>query len=216
MLMARRMKIIRDNIKYNDQVELCNLLSLFRGKKQMNVPDIHSIEETIRQITTNHCSVSRFGAGAMLLTGSKSIRFQNQSEQLSKRLDDVIKTQDKNHIVCISDTFTGLERYTRRARRFWRTHFYLFGDLWDKSLMPGRSYYNTFITRPYMDFKSKEKSGLWFNMLKSVWNRRNIIIVEGEESRLGVGNDLFDNASSIRRILGPPVNAFEKYDLILK
>ncbi len=34
-------------------------------------------------------------------------------------------------------------------------------------------------------------------------------------SRLGVGNDLFDNAGSIRRILCPPRNAFERYDRIL-
>jgi glycosyltransferase family protein len=81
--------------------------------------------------------------------------------------------------------------------------------------MPGRTYFNTFITRPYIDFKSKERCGLWFNMLKTVWDKRDVVFVEGEKSRLGVGNDLFDNASTIKRILCPPVNAFGKYDLIL-
>ena len=34
-------------------------------------------------------------------------------------------------------------------------------------------------------------------------------------SRLGVGNDLLDNAKSIKRILGPSRQAFSKYDEIL-
>lgn len=40
---------------------------------------------------------------------------------------------------------------------------------------------------------------------------RNIIIVEGVYSRLGVDNDLFDNALSIRRIICPAKNAYESY-----
>ena len=34
-------------------------------------------------------------------------------------------------------------------------------------------------------------------------------------SRLGVGNDLLDNAKSVKRILGPSSEAFSKYDEIL-
>ena len=48
-----------------------------------------------------------------------------------------------------------------------------------------------------------------------MWEEENILIVEGEYSRLGVGNDLFDNASSIERIICPSENAYEKYDKIL-
>ena len=42
-----------------------------------------------------------------------------------------------------------------------------------------------------------------------------MIFVEGALTRLGVGNDLFDNAAQIRRIEAPPVNSFDKYDEIL-
>ena len=35
-------------------------------------------------------------------------------------------------------------------------------------------------------------------------------------SRLGVGNDLLDNAKTIKRILGPSKQAFDKYDEILE
>ena len=43
-----------------------------------------------------------------------------------------------------------------------------------------------------------------------------MIIVEGEKSRLGVGNDLFDNVKSIKRILGPNVEAFQYYQKIFQ
>jgi glycosyltransferase family protein len=66
-----------------------------------------------------------------------------------------------------------------------------------------------------MDFADKSKSMGWFKKMKGIWNDRDIIFIEGEKSRLGVGNDLFDNARSIRRILCPPRDAFGHYDDIL-
>ena len=53
-------------------------------------------------------------------------------------------------------------------------------------------------------------------MLKQLWEARNVVFVEGAQSRLGVGNDLFDNAASIKRILCPAQNAFDKYSDILQ
>ncbi|WP_298651218.1 SP_1767 family glycosyltransferase [uncultured Proteiniphilum sp.] len=214
--MKYSMKTIADKVNYNLIVEFYNMLYLLLRKKQRIIPTIFSIEESIEKIIADRYSVSRFGDGEMLLIGKKPIRFQQQSDMLSRRLIEVIQSQNENHLVCISDSFQGLERYTRRARRFWRTHFYLYGTLWDTYLVPGRSYYNTFITRPYIDFKSKTVSTRWFNLLKRIWNQRSIIFIEGEKSRLGVGNDLFDNASSIQRILCPPINAYDKYDAILE
>ena len=48
-----------------------------------------------------------------------------------------------------------------------------------------------------------------------MWNNRNVVFIEGENSRLGYGNDLFDNANSIRIMLCPAKNAFEVYDKIM-
>ena len=48
-----------------------------------------------------------------------------------------------------------------------------------------------------------------------MWDSENLLIVEGAYSRLGVSNDLFDNAKSIKRILCPQENAFDRYDIIL-
>ena len=71
-------------------------------------------------------------------------------------------------------------------------------------------YSSTFISRPYMDLKDKSASVAHFEKLKKLWDKRKILIVEGENSRSGVGNDLFDNAQSVERIICPSRNAYSK------
>lgn len=50
---------------------------------------------------------------------------------------------------------------------------------------------------------------------KKIWDGRDIIFIEGKFTRMGVGNDLFDNAKSIRRILCPAENSWGSYPEIL-
>ena len=52
--------------------------------------------------------------------------------------------------------------------------------------------------------------------MRKLWENRDIVVVEGKFSTLGVSNDLFKNAKSIKRILCPAINAYSKYDEILE
>lgn len=72
------------------------------------------------------------------------------------------------------------------------------------------------MTRPYIDQHEKSIAGQIFNDFKKIFFARDIVIVEGEKTRFGVGNDLLSGAKTIRRIEAPAKNAFEKYDLILQ
>jgi glycosyltransferase family protein len=209
-------KRIQSKLKYGFTVEWYNFWWIVLLRKHKFIPKIASIDETLDYVIANRCSVSRFGDGEVLLTNpNKEIGFQVGDPKLAERLKEVLNSQSEGHIVCLSDTFRDLNRYTHSATRFWRTHFFLYENLWIDNLHPERQYYNTFITRPYMDFADKSKSMGWFKKMKGIWNDRDIIFIEGEKSRLGVGNDLFDNARSIRRILCPPRDAFGHYDDIL-
>ena len=53
-------------------------------------------------------------------------------------------------------------------------------------------------------------------LVKSLWKNRNVIMVEGEKTRFGVGNDLFDQVLSVHRILGPAESAFDYFGQLLK
>lgn len=207
---------LKYKLKYGLTVEWYNFWSILLRKKHKITPHVATIDETIDYIVNTRCSVSRFGDGEMLLTNSKKeIGFQTGNVLLAERLKEVFQSHQDHHVVCVSDTFYDLYRYNRKARRFWRTHFFLYESYWQQLLDPQRLYYNTFVTRPYMDFLSKDQCEKWFKKMKAIWDHRDIVFIEGEKSRLGVGNDLFDNAKSIRRILCPPRNAFDKYAEIL-
>ena len=65
-------------------------------------------------------------------------------------------------------------------------------------------------------WKSKRRIKKYVKKLKTLWDKKDIVIVEGEKSRLGIGNDLFDNTKSIQRIICPSENAFFLYDKILE
>ena len=206
---------IKSKLRYGCIVEWYNFWYIVLRKSQKQIPQIASIEETIQKIVKEGCSVSRFGDGEILLTNNKAIGFQKADSKLGERLKEVLQSNADGHIVCLSDTFTDIYRYNRKARRFWRTHFFIYGHIWDNLLIPNKQYYNTFVTRPYMDFAQKTQCGKWFHDMQAIWQDRNIIFIEGEKSRLGVGNDLFHNAKSIKRILCPPTSAFDKYDSIV-
>lgn len=216
MTLKELLNTFQYKLRYGSTVVWYNFWYIVLCRKHKIVPVVASIDETIQRIVDDHCSISRFGDGEILLTDPhKEIGFQKGDALLAERLKEVITSANSQHLICISDAFCNLERYNSRARRFWRTHFFLYDAWWSKLLTPGRKYYNTFVTRPYMDFESKEACERWFCSMKQIWNERDIVFIEGEKSRLGIGNDLFDNAKSIRRILCPPRDAFDRYQDIL-
>jgi glycosyltransferase family protein len=86
---------------------------------------------------------------------------------------------------------------------------------WYRATNRDETYGNTFITRYYIDKVDKSRAASTVNALKGMWKGRDIVLIEGEESRLGIGNDLFASVKSVRRIIGPKRNAFARYDEIL-
>ena len=67
-----------------------------------------------------------------------------------------------------------------------------------------------------MDQIDKGLSKKRFSKIQQIWNNEDLLFIEGEQSRLGVGNQLFDNTKSVKRILCPSLHAFSRYDEILE
>ncbi|WP_300727627.1 SP_1767 family glycosyltransferase [uncultured Bacteroides sp.] len=179
-------------------------------------PEVVSIEETLSYIMEHHCSVSRLGDGEIKLVAGKNLGFQKATKEIQQRMIDVLAHPIPNHIVCLPDIFRDLNQYEPGASRHWRKHLSYYRKYWYRYTDKNRKFYNAFISRCYMMFQDKSNVQKHFLHLKQLWDKKNIIIVEGEKSRLGIGNDLFDNASSIKRILGPNTEAFHYYDKIIQ
>lgn len=175
---------------------------------------ILGILDTLNYILAHNSSVARFGDGEMDIITGHSIPYQDYDENLANELKDIISSEsNESLVVCLSDVFEGLDRYNQSAVDFWKQHLNN-NYIYYKSLCKAPWYGSTFISRPYMDLVDKSLSNMYFKNIKNLWDERDILIVEGVNSRSGVGNDLFDNANSVERIICPSKNAYSKIDEI--
>ena len=172
------------------------------------------ILDTLNYILAHNSSVARFGDGEMDIITGHSIPYQDYDENLANELKNIISLDsNESLVVCLSDVFEGLDRYNQSAVDFWKQHLNN-NYVHYKSLCKAPWYGSTFISRPYMDLVDKSLSNMYFKNIKNLWDKRDILIVEGVNSRSGVGNDLFDDANSVERIICPSKNAYSKIDEI--
>ncbi|SEC07367.1 SP_1767 family glycosyltransferase [Paenibacillus sp. GP183] len=181
----------------------------------LSAPQIKSIDDTIAEILKNRTSVGRYGDGEFKLMNNQNISFQVFNSLLSQRLKEILLNEDPNFLVCLPDVFKDLSHYEDEPRNYWKLHMAKFRVKWYKFLNHEKVYYNSFISRCYYSYRDKSRCSEWFTQLKKIWDGREIVLVEGRKSRLGIGNDLFVNAKSIQRILVPEEDAFLEYDRIL-
>lgn len=179
-------------------------------------PRVENQEATINRITHEHCSMSRFGDGEFSLMLGESLKFQPYDEQLSKELKSILRLSPKENgiLVCIPDIFSGTSQFIPRAEKYWNKYLHNKRAKIYKLLRFDRDYYDSQITRFYVDYQDKTRMNEKVALLRTIWANRHILIVEGEKSRLGMGNDLFENAACVCRIVCPSVNAYSKIDEI--
>lgn len=187
----------------------------FFYRKITKAPEVASVDDTIDEIVNYKRSIARFGDGEIKLVAGKPISFQNNSPAIKKKMREVLSSDIDGLMIGIADIFGKGERYDDATNNYWKKHLARFRGVWYKYLIRGKKYYNASMTRQYIGLRNKEESADIFEHLKKIWDGRDVVIIEGEMSRLGVGNDLLDNAKSIKRILGPSKQAFSKYNEIL-
>lgn len=183
-------------------------------------PSILSAKETIDLLVNERKSLARFGDGEFAaIAGRIRHRFQTEiDEGLRQRLLEVLQSEEENLLIGIADNYGSLEKYTEQAKREIRCYLNPQVRKEHLSLLdPQKTYYDAYVTRPYVMYADNQTAAPAerFADLQKIWENRNCVFVEGCYTRLGIGNDLFDNAGSIQRILGPAENAFSKYQEIL-
>lgn len=181
-------------------------------------PKMMSRFETLDYILKNKCSIVRFGDGEVMLAAGNNLDFQLNSDELMKRMQASMKnTEDSNTLVCFPDfLINSLQKKKVFDNTFWRyRHFYEYRKFWEQLINRSYLYGSASFSRPYMVFKDSSEIGSYFEKMKKIWEGRDVLLVEGEKARLGVGNDLFDSAKSVKRILCPQSQCFDKYDEIL-
>lgn len=172
-------------------------------------------KETIEKIVNEGNSLSRFGDGEfMWMSGEGHASFQDYSKELGIALIKAFQSKNEKLLVGIPYGIFHSEKCNLYAKMHWKIIKSSFFSRLIEYADLNRTYCNASITRPYIDYHDMEYSKDCFDNLKKIWNNRDIVIVEGEKTKLGLGNDLFNNAKSIKRIICPAENAFEKRSII--
>lgn len=214
VLNVKNVQYLINNGYFTKKLFVDSLMKLNSNEdNELNIK-VLGILDTLNYIMAHNSSVARFGDGEMDIITGHSIPYQDYDENLANELKEIISSEsNESLVICLSDVFERLDRYNQEAVDFWKQHLNN-NYVHYKSLCKAPWYGSTFISRPYMDLVDKSLSNMYFKNIKNLWDKRDILIVEGVNSRSGVGNDLFDNANSVERIICPSKNAYSKIDEI--
>lgn len=192
---------------------LCALAKPFLKK-----PKVMSAEQTIDYMKDNRVSLGRFGDGELALMTGGRITFQDKNDELSSKLLKV-KTTDR-FLVAIPNVFTkeklNKKLLTEKEYSFWKRNLKSSYYYWCKFFNKNEKIGNAFISRFYIRYNDKTKVPSYIDKLKTLWQDKDVVIVEGKNSQVGAGNDILNNAKSVKRILCPAKNAYSRHDDILE
>lgn len=179
-----------------------------RTLQNIKLPKILNSDKSLDELITSGKSIARYGDGEFKLIMGENIGFQKSHPKLTRRLKEILKNDNDNVLVGIVDIFGYCPNtYMKKIVMLCRETLY-------KYINFNKTYVDASLARRFV-FPTEEQGVEYYNKIKSLWNNKDVVIVEGAGSRLGVGNDLFEGAKSIQRILCPIKNAFSKYDAIL-
>lgn len=194
-------------------------------KSKRNQRKVLNNFETIDYILEYKCSISRYGDGELDLVMARKYGlpfhsgFQTYDKDLSYRLEEILDYRYKinNLLVCLPACSFGYgtSYLTSKARNFWNQYTTHNIERFLEMTSSKEVYGETNISRFYLSHRDKSKCKDFIEKMKQIWNNRDVIFVEGNLTHLGYGNNLFDNARSIKRILCPNINAYNKYNEIL-
>lgn len=185
-------------------------ISMHFGKKIR----ILSIEDSLKLVYEKKISIARFGDGEFDIINGGQEGYQSSNKVLAEKLKYVLENPIKTCLIGIPDTISYYNNLTKESEEYWINYMFKWRKLYVSHLDENITYISANITRPYLRYKDKSVCSYYFKMLKKIWDNKDLLIVEGSKTRLGVGNDLFNNSKSIKRILCPPENSFDKYSQI--
>ena len=206
---------INNLIVFNSQKTVYKGCQNCTSKEILEGLKILSPDDTLNEIIYNNKSISRFGDGEFSLIFGYNIGFQKTNQIISNKLYNVLQSNEEGLLIGLPNTLNieYLDNFKNISKNYWRK--------WIEHnkhklmiLNKNKTYYSSFITRFYNDYKDKSGVSIYIKKLKKIWDQKDILIIEGEKSRLGVGNNLFNNTKSILRIICPSINAFDVYDKI--
>jgi glycosyltransferase family protein len=186
-------------------------------RKLYTLPKVESVCETLQKMTEdNRLSLVRFGDGEIIYINDKlNLPFQKYEEKLASCYKEIFKNRHNNLLVGLPIGYQDLNLISKEGQTFWRSQIVWNYPRFKKYLNLDTNYANASVTRLTFGFdKAYTIKGYayWKNILKG----ESAVMIEGEKTRFGVGNDLLSNFKTVQRIIAPKHNAFSKCDEIVE
>jgi len=181
------------------------------------LPKVKTIEETMLELKNSKKSIARFGDGEVIyLVNKLDLKYQEYDKNLASTLEMLLQNQVPGLLIGLPDGYRDVNQFEDKIKKYNRSQISFHYPMFKKLLNLKTQYWNANIARLYFGYKDQSKCGRYFELMRSLWEDKDILLIEGEKSRLGTGNDLFDNANSVKRILGPPHHAYRRIDDIVE
>lgn len=173
---------------------------------------VYSVEKTVDELTRTNKSMIRFGDGEITMIRGRSLKLQQVEPEIIEGLKRLLTYEHEDMLVTIPEIFDDLSIYRKESRQFWKDHLLFARKIYEKYCNPARTYYNTSVSRFYYALEDKSVCRKQAEMIRAIWKDKDIVVVEGERTHNGVGNDLLDSARSVERIIGPSSDAYGKLE----
>ena len=211
-------KISLDDIYTNVNLMLDNQrYELPNNPYQISKPAICGFEETLDALLASDASFIRFGDGEVFLIEGKSIGFQKANPQLSKRLREILRSQEKNIFIGINYHYyyADLSNFHDYVKFVYRSFITPIREMLSTHLLANKNYYATGVTGLYNTVKNYDFE-TWFAKWRKLWEGKEITVICGDRVFKNIHHNIFDNARSIHYQYIPSADAFASYDKILQ
>ena len=212
LFLRKEIEKLEEAICLLSEVGVDRFCQVFKQEELFDI-SVMSIDETLDELMKTEKSLIRFGDGEFHIMNGYNIAFQEYNEELAIGMKEILLTANQEEmLLCMPEVFKAFRGefpLDYNSEIFWKKELDRYADFFQEYCQ-SKTYGSAFISRPYIYSKDKTRAFDQFEKMKQLFEGKDLLIVEGATSRSGVGNDLFDKASSIKRIICPSHNAFSK------
>ncbi|WP_243062391.1 GT-D fold domain-containing glycosyltransferase [Humibacter sp. RRB41] len=179
-------------------------------------PIIMTVDQTLDALVEG-MSIARFGAGDLGTMEGKFDVFQTPSAELSRRLREVLTSDEPGLLVGIpaftydlgtTELSEGMRDYLMRIAPFIR-------PVLGSYLTLTKTYAATEVSLAHTAFHPSYDRQSYFERFRRIWEGARVTLIHGDGIFDGFRHDIFDNAIAVDHVLAPKQDAFDEYDDIL-
>lgn len=212
LFLRKEIEKLEEAICLLSEIGVDRFRQVFKQEELFDI-SVMSIDETLDELMKTEKSLIRFGDGEFHIMNGYNIAFQEYNEELAIGMKEILLTANQEEmLLCMPEVFKAFRGefpLDYNSEIFWKKELDRYAEFF-KEHCQSKTYGSAFISRPYIYSKDRTRAFDQFEKMKQLFEGKDLLIVEGVTSRSGVGNDLFDKANSIKRIICPSHNAFSK------